>query len=127
MERVQFGDLRIASLLFADDVFLLNPSERELQHAPGRFAAECETAGMRVTTSEAVVLCRNHGLTSVGLRVSCCPKMFKYLRVLFMCEGKMKRDNDMTYCCSVSSKVDIVLDCCGKGGAELQGKDFQSV
>ncbi|KAK3571289.1 hypothetical protein QTP86_005929 [Hemibagrus guttatus] len=53
-----FGDHRISSLIFADDVVLLAPSSLDLQHALGRFAAECEAAGMRVSTSksEAMVL-----------------------------------------------------------------------
>jgi len=55
-----FGGLGIASLLFADDVVLLASSDRDLRHSLGRFAAECEAAGMRVSTSksEAMVLCR---------------------------------------------------------------------
>ncbi|KAK3510349.1 hypothetical protein QTP70_004936 [Hemibagrus guttatus] len=59
-EGVQFGDHRISSLIFADDVVLLAPSSLDLQHALGHFAAECEAAGMRVSTSklEAMVLDR---------------------------------------------------------------------
>jgi len=55
-ESVLFRDLRIASLLFADNVVLWF---RDLQHALGRFAVECEAVGMRVSTSksEAMVLC----------------------------------------------------------------------
>ncbi|KAK3525845.1 hypothetical protein QTP70_010916 [Hemibagrus guttatus] len=58
LEGIQFGDHRISSLIFADDVVLLAPSSLDLQHALGRFAAECEAAGMRVSTSisEAMVL-----------------------------------------------------------------------
>ncbi|KAK3566209.1 hypothetical protein QTP86_029183 [Hemibagrus guttatus] len=58
LEGVQFGDHKISSLLFADDVVLLAPSSLDLQHALGRFAAECEAAGMRISTSksEAMVL-----------------------------------------------------------------------
>ncbi|KAF7658853.1 hypothetical protein LDENG_00007090, partial [Lucifuga dentata] len=41
-EGVQFGDLRIASLLFADDVVLLASSDSDLQCALSRFEAECE-------------------------------------------------------------------------------------
>jgi len=57
-ESVRFGDLRIASLLFADDVIMT--SDRDLQDAQGQFAAECEAVGMRVSTSksEAMVLCQ---------------------------------------------------------------------
>ncbi|KAK3514905.1 hypothetical protein QTP70_034961 [Hemibagrus guttatus] len=60
LEGVRFGDHRISSLIFADDVVLLAPSSLDLQHALGRFAAECEAARMRVSTtkSEAMVLDR---------------------------------------------------------------------
>ena len=51
-EGVQFGNLRIASLLFADDMVLLASSNHDLQHALRRFAAECETSGMKVSTSK---------------------------------------------------------------------------
>ena len=49
-EGVWFGNLRVTSLLFADDVVLLASLER--------FTAECEAAGMKVSSSrsEAVVL-----------------------------------------------------------------------
>jgi len=60
VEQVRFTGLGIASLLFADDVILLSSSDRDLRHSLGRFAAKCEAAGMRVSTSksEAMVLCR---------------------------------------------------------------------
>ncbi|KAK3509084.1 hypothetical protein QTP70_020296 [Hemibagrus guttatus] len=60
LEGVRFGDHKIPSLIFADDVVLLAPSGLDLLHALGRFAAECEAAGMRVSTSklEAMVLDR---------------------------------------------------------------------
>ncbi|XP_076874334.1 uncharacterized protein LOC143523664 [Brachyhypopomus gauderio] len=44
------------SLLFADDVVLLAASGQDLQHALGRFAAECEAAGMRISTSKSVAM-----------------------------------------------------------------------
>jgi len=60
VEGVRFGDLSIASLLFADDVVLLASSGRDLQLSLERFAAECEAVGMRVNTSksESMVLDR---------------------------------------------------------------------
>ncbi|KAK3528573.1 hypothetical protein QTP70_003741 [Hemibagrus guttatus] len=63
LEGVQFGDHKISLLIFADDVVLLAPSSLNLQHALGHFAAECEAAGMRVSTSnsEAMVLDREKG------------------------------------------------------------------
>ena len=47
VEGVRFGDFRIGSLLFADDVVLLAPLARDLQLSPDQFAAECEAAGMQ--------------------------------------------------------------------------------
>ncbi|KAI3370713.1 hypothetical protein L3Q82_007270 [Scortum barcoo] len=41
-EGVRFGNHRISSLLFADDVVLLASSSQDLQHVLERFAAECE-------------------------------------------------------------------------------------
>jgi len=52
VEQVRFGGLGIASLLFADDVVLLASSDRHLRHSLERFAAECEAAGIRVSTSK---------------------------------------------------------------------------
>ncbi|KAI3360120.1 hypothetical protein L3Q82_014441 [Scortum barcoo] len=52
LEGVQFGNHRISSLLFADDVVLLASSSQDLQHVLERFAAECEAAGMRISTSK---------------------------------------------------------------------------
>ncbi|KAI3376714.1 hypothetical protein L3Q82_017138 [Scortum barcoo] len=61
-EGVRFGNHRISSLLFADDVVLLASSSQDLQRHVllERFAAECEAAGMRISTSksEAMVLDR---------------------------------------------------------------------
>ncbi|KAL0194436.1 hypothetical protein M9458_012732, partial [Cirrhinus mrigala] len=51
LEGVWFGDHMISSLLFADDVVLLASSNQDLQRALGRFAAQCEAAGMGISTS----------------------------------------------------------------------------
>ncbi|KAI3377132.1 hypothetical protein L3Q82_000325 [Scortum barcoo] len=98
-EGVRFGNHRISSLLFADDVVLMASSGQDLQHVLERFAAECEAAGMRISTSksEAMVLDRK--------RVAACPlqvggevlpqvEEFKYLGVLFTSEGKIEREID---------------------------------
>ncbi|XP_068187802.1 insulin receptor substrate 1-B [Antennarius striatus] len=59
-EGVRFGDHRISSLLFEDDVVLLASLNLDLQRALERFAAECDASGMRISTSksEAMVLDR---------------------------------------------------------------------
>ncbi len=43
-EGVRVGDHTISSLLFADDVVLLAPSDQNLWNALRRFAAECEAS-----------------------------------------------------------------------------------
>ncbi|KAI3373161.1 hypothetical protein L3Q82_006482 [Scortum barcoo] len=48
----RFGNHRISSLLFADHVVLLASSNQDLQHVLGQFAAECEGAGIRISTSK---------------------------------------------------------------------------
>ncbi|KAK3566533.1 hypothetical protein QTP86_034036 [Hemibagrus guttatus] len=98
LEGVWFGDHRISSLLFADDVVLLAPSSLDLQHALGRFAAECEAAGMMVSTSksEAIVLDRKKVACTLQVGGEFLPQVeeFKYLGVLFTSEGSMDREID---------------------------------
>ncbi|KAI3368575.1 hypothetical protein L3Q82_025585 [Scortum barcoo] len=85
----RFGNHRISSLLFADDVVLLASSGQDLQHVLERFAAECEAAGMRISTSksEAMVLDRKRVACPLQVQVSgeVLPQVeeFKYLGVLF--------------------------------------------
>ncbi|KAK3522749.1 hypothetical protein QTP86_032027, partial [Hemibagrus guttatus] len=70
----------------------------DLQHALGRFAAECEAAGMRVSTSksEAVVLDRKKVACTLQVGGEVLPQVeeFKYLGVLFTSEGRMDREID---------------------------------
>ncbi|KAK3561638.1 hypothetical protein QTP86_011885 [Hemibagrus guttatus] len=98
LEGVRFGDHRISSLIFADDVVLLASSGLDLQHAMGHFAAECEAAGMRVSTSksEAMVLDRKKVACTLQVGGEVLPQVeeFKYLGVLFTSEGRMDREID---------------------------------
>ncbi|KAK3525927.1 hypothetical protein QTP70_010995 [Hemibagrus guttatus] len=70
----------------------------DLQHALGHFAAECEAAGMRVSTSksEAMVLDRKKVacMLQVGGEVLPQVEEFKYLGVLFTSEGRMDCEID---------------------------------
>ncbi len=89
-EGVWFGDHTISSLLFADDVVLLAPSDQELRHALGRFAAECEAAGMRISTfkSKAMVLRLIKVACPLQVGGEFLPQVeeFKYIGVLFTSE-----------------------------------------
>ncbi|XDV52909.1 hypothetical protein PO909_021551 [Leuciscus waleckii] len=97
-EGVRFGDDTISSLLFADDVVVLASSDQDLQHALGRFAAECEAAGMRISTSksEAMVLSRKRVACPLQVGGEFLPQVdeFKYLGVLFTSEGRMEWEID---------------------------------
>ncbi|KAI3358957.1 hypothetical protein L3Q82_015343 [Scortum barcoo] len=92
-EGVRFGNHRISSLLFADDVVLMASSGQDLQHVLERFAAECEAAGMRISTSksEAMVLDRKRVACPLQVGGEVLPQVeeFKYLGVLFTSEGKI--------------------------------------
>uniref|UniRef100_A0A8C6LRX0 Reverse transcriptase domain-containing protein n=1 Tax=Nothobranchius furzeri TaxID=105023 RepID=A0A8C6LRX0_NOTFU len=98
VEGIRFGGLRIRSLLFADDVVLLASSERDLQLSLERFAAECEAAGMRISSSksETMVLIQKRVECLLRVRDEVLPQVeeFKYLGVLFMSEGKLEREID---------------------------------
>ncbi|KAI3358062.1 hypothetical protein L3Q82_003076 [Scortum barcoo] len=106
-EGVRFGNHRISSLLFADDVVLMASSGQDLQHVLERFAAECEAAGMRISTSksEAMVLDRKRVACPLQVGGEVLPQVeeFKYLGVLFTSEGKIKREIDRRDWCSVRS------------------------
>ncbi|KAI3360330.1 hypothetical protein L3Q82_014642 [Scortum barcoo] len=87
------------SLHFTDDVVLLASSSQDLQHVLERFAAECEAAGMTISTSKSEtpwstdrkrVVCP----LRVGGEVLPQVEEFKYLGVLFTSEGKMEREID---------------------------------
>ncbi|KAI3363121.1 hypothetical protein L3Q82_011774 [Scortum barcoo] len=82
----------------ANDVVLLASSSQDLQHVLERFAAECEAAGMRISTSksEAMVLDRKRVACPLRVGGEVLPQVeeFKYLGVLFTSEGKMEREID---------------------------------
>ncbi len=125
-EGVLFGDHTISSLLFADDVVLLAPSDQDLRNALGRFAAECEAAGMRISTSksEAMVISWKNLPTSGWWRVLEVEE-FTYLGVLFTSEGRMEREikrRILQYCRSFCSNAVDVPVCHDEEGAELQGE-----
>ena len=85
-------------MLFADDVVLLASSSQDLQLSLGRFATECEAAGMRIRTakSETMVLSRKRVECTLRVGDEILPQVeeFKYLGVLFTSEGGMEREID---------------------------------
>ena len=98
LESVQIGDTTIARLLFADDLAILASSQEDLQRALERFAAECESAGMRISTTktESMVFSR-HPLDCTlyvnGVQIRQAQE-FKYLGVMFTSDGRQDREID---------------------------------
>ncbi|KAI3372975.1 hypothetical protein L3Q82_023414 [Scortum barcoo] len=122
-EGVRFGNHRISYLLFADDdVVLLASSGQDLQHVLERFAAECEAAGMRISTSksEAMVLDRKRVACPLRVGGEVLPqwKEFKYLGVLFTSEGKMEREIDRRIGAASAVMRSVYQDRRGEEGAE---------
>ncbi|KAI3367033.1 hypothetical protein L3Q82_009666 [Scortum barcoo] len=99
-------------------------------HVLERFAAECEAAGMRISTSksEAMVLDRKRVACPLQVGGEVLPQVeeFKYLGagVLFTSEGKMEREIDRRIGAASRSYAVGVPDrrCQGEEGAESQRK-----
>ncbi len=91
---LQFGGLRILSLLFADDVILVALSVCDLQHTVDQFAAECEAAGMRINTSKSEAMVKKLVYCPLQVRNESLPqvKEIKYLSVLLTSEGTMEQE-----------------------------------
>ncbi|KAI3365389.1 hypothetical protein L3Q82_010476 [Scortum barcoo] len=98
-DRVPRGGI-LWGVLRVNDVVLLASSSQDLQHVLERFAAECEAAGMRISTSksEAMVLDRKRVACPLRVGGEVLPQVeeFKYLGVLFTSEGKMEREARLT-------------------------------
>ncbi|XP_018538853.1 uncharacterized protein LOC108887791 [Lates calcarifer] len=73
-------------------------SDHDLQHTLGRFVAECEAVGMRVSTSKSEAMVLSRKMVDCSLRVGgeLLPqaKEFKYLGVLCMSDGRMEYEID---------------------------------
>ncbi len=94
--QLQVCGLRILLLLFAKVVVPMASSVCDLQHSLDWFAAKCETAGMKISTSksEAMVLSRKPVDCPLRVGNESLPqvKEFRYLRILFTSEGTMDRE-----------------------------------
>ena len=75
VKEVRSGALRIASLLFADDVVLLVSSCQALQLSLDWFTAQCEAVGMRISTSKSdcMVLCQQRVECTLQVREEILP------------------------------------------------------
>ena len=78
---------KISRLLLADDLVLLASSESGLQHVLNGFAAACDIAGMKISTSKTEVLHLSRNPVQCSLQVGEVSlkqvEKFKYLGVAF--------------------------------------------
>jgi len=69
-ECATIGNCKINRLLFADDVVLLSSTESGLQRALNDFAAACDNAGMKISTTKTEVLHLSRNPDQCSLQVS---------------------------------------------------------
>ncbi|KAK0136587.1 hypothetical protein N1851_027272 [Merluccius polli] len=93
-ECIQLGGLRVASLLFADDVV---SSDCDLRHSLERCAAECDAVGMKVSTSKSKAMASRKKVACplwFGREQLAQVEEFMYLGVLFTSEGMRECEID---------------------------------
>lgn len=101
---------QIAFLLSANHVVLFASSSDDPQRALWRLAAECEVAGMRISTSkfQAMVLCPKNCFLWVG--VACWPKQWSSSTTGSSSQVTERRDG--LFCvCSIAVIIPV---CCGE-------------
>ena len=107
-ECITIGKCNISRLLFADDLVLLAFSESGLQHIFNGFAAACDIAGMKISTSKTEKL---HHLRSPvqcslqfgGVSLKQMEKL-KYLEVIYVSDNRQDEELDIQ-----SSKANPVM------------------
>ena len=98
-EGVTIGSCKISRLLFADDLVLLAATQSGLQRSLDSFAAACEIAGMKISTTKTEVLHLSRKPDQCSLHVDGVSlkqvEKFKYLGVAFTSDGKQDEEIDM--------------------------------
>ncbi|TWW62709.1 hypothetical protein D4764_04G0013560 [Takifugu flavidus] len=77
-----------------NNVVLLASLACDLQRSQDRFAAACEAAGMRISTSKAEAIVLNRKKVECPKKILPQVEEFKYLGVLFTSEGRMEQEID---------------------------------
>ena len=98
-ECVTIGRCKISWLLFANDLVFLTSLESGLQHTLNGFAAACDIAGIKISTSKTEVLHLSRNPVQCSLQVGGVPLKqvvkFKYLGVAFMSDGRQDKEFDV--------------------------------
>ncbi|CAF4995061.1 unnamed protein product, partial [Rotaria sp. Silwood1] len=95
---VEIGDVKVDSLLFADDVVRLAASANDLQNALDRFEEVCSAFGMKISSkkTELMVISRESHQCTLQLNNNQLDQVnkFKYLGVQFSNDGKQDGEID---------------------------------
>ena len=98
-ECVTIGKCKINRLLFADDLVLLASSKSGIQYALNGFAAACNIAGVKISTSKTKILLLSRISVQCSLQVGCAllkqVEKFKYLGVAFTNNGRRDEELDV--------------------------------
>ena len=98
-ECVTIGRCKINRLLFADNLVLLASSESGPQHALNGFAAACDIARKKISTSKTEVLHLSRNPVQCSLQVGGVSlkqlEKFKYLKVAFTSDGRQDEELDV--------------------------------
>ncbi|VDP08230.1 unnamed protein product [Soboliphyme baturini] len=93
-EGIGVGDVKSRRLLFEDDLILPAFSEIDLQCSMEKFVVECDVTGMRVSAfkTKGSVLSRSLARWSLQINGEAVEQVekFKYLRVVFITDGKFE-------------------------------------
>ena len=95
----RLGNCKTSRLFVADDLVLLADSESGLQRALNGFAAACNIAGMKISTTKTEVLHLSRNPVKCSLQVDGVPlkqvEKFKYLGVTFTSDGRQDDEIDI--------------------------------
>ncbi len=95
---IEIGNVKVDSLLFADDVARLSTSEEGLQEALNQFDETCSTFGMKISTKKTELMTVSREPKQCNLQLNNNPlnqvSKFKYLGVQFSSDGKQNGEID---------------------------------
>ena len=98
-ECVTIGRCKTSRLPFEDDLVLLASSESNLQQALNGFAAACNIAGMKISTSKTEVLYLSRNPVQCSLQVGGVSlkqvEKFKYLGIALTSDGRQDEELDV--------------------------------
>jgi hypothetical protein len=95
---IEIGNVKVDSLLFADDIARLSSSEKGLQKVLNQFDETCSAFGMKISTKKTELMAVSREPKQCNLQLNNNPlnqvSKFKYLGVQFSRDGKQDGEID---------------------------------